>query len=359
MPPTDGSLSAPGQGPVRSVLSRLRHSYDAAPLPVKALILITCCVVCVPFAGIVLLGMLIVAPYAVWTGRRDGWATVSVTLWGLVLVASQAHGAAAPCYALLALPVVAGLIAHAGALGRWFTPCRTVAWVLLLALVPGVAAFRLVGKGHSLFGPAVAWLLAAVVLGWRLAKAWQDSRQGAQLEQVSGGVPGFRVTSPPGQASRLDRAGRANGQASGSQSGQPGQRFGLRPGAATRPLTAADGGRVMTAGRTGGNGVADQVIMPLGADGDYPDADQPVITVDEAMAELNEMIGLTAVKDQVRSFAASIEAARRRAMVGIGADKPMQHFVFLGPPGTGKTAVARIIAKIFYAFGLLEVPTVV
>src|SRR5258708_25761957 len=46
-------------------------------------------------------------------------------------------------------------------------------------------------------------------------------------------------------------------------------------------------------------------------------------------------------------------------MVGIGAEKPMQHFVFLGPPGTGKTAVARIIAKIFYAFGLLEVPTVV
>src|SRR6266851_1628860 len=359
MPPTDGSLSAPGQGPVRSVLSRLRHSYDAAPLPVKALILITCCVVCVPFAGIVLLGMLIVAPYAVWTGRRDGWATVSVTLWGLVLVASQAHGAAAPRYALLALPVVAGLIAHAGALGRWFTPCRTVTWVLLLALVPGVAAFRLVGKGHSLFGPALAWLLAAVVLGWRLAKAWQDSRQGGQLQQVRSGVPGLPVTSAPDQASLPNRTGPASAQAGGAPSGQPGQRPGPRPGAATRPLTAADGGRVMAAGRTGRSGVDGQGTVQLGADGDYPVADQPVITVDEAMAELDEMIGLSAVKDQVRSFAASIEAARRRAMVGIGAEKPMQHFVFLGPPGTGKTAVARIIAKIFYAFGLLDVPTVV
>ncbi len=77
------------------------------------------------------------------------------------------------------------------------------------------------------------------------------------------------------------------------------------------------------------------------------------------MAELDAMIGLDAVKSQVRSIAASIEAARRRALAGIGADKPMQHFVFLGPPGTGKTAVARILAKVFYAFGLLEIPGVV
>jgi SpoVK/Ycf46/Vps4 family AAA+-type ATPase len=86
---------------------------------------------------------------------------------------------------------------------------------------------------------------------------------------------------------------------------------------------------------------------------------QPEITVDEAMAELDAMIGLDAVKEQVRSIAASIEAARRRAVAGYTTDKPMQHLVFLGPPGTGKTAVARIIAKIFYAFGLLDTPTLV
>src|SRR5579875_2170940 len=85
----------------------------------------------------------------------------------------------------------------------------------------------------------------------------------------------------------------------------------------------------------------------------------PDISVAEAMAELDRMIGLAPVKEQVRSIAASIEAARRRAIAGVVTEKPMRHFVFLGPPGTGKTTVARVVAKIFYAFGLLDKPTVV
>ncbi len=71
------------------------------------------------------------------------------------------------------------------------------------------------------------------------------------------------------------------------------------------------------------------------------------------------MVGLGPVKEQVRSIAVSIEAARRRAVAGFGTDKPMRHFVFLGPPGTGKTTVARVIGKIFYSFGLLDTPDVV
>ena len=360
MPPADGSLSAPGQGPVRSALSRMRRSYDAAPLPVKILIVVACCIVCVPFAAFGILAGLIFAPYAVWVGRRDGWATASVALWGVVLVATQVHGESAPHYALLAVPVIAALVAHAGTLGRWFAPCRTVAWVLLIALLPGIAAFRLAGKGHALFGPALAWLLAAVVLGWRLAKAWQDSRQNAHVQQVRGGGPGAGIAWNGGQAARPNRGGPGSGPAGQGpgQAGQAGQRPGGRP-AGGRPAVGPEGTRVMAAGRTGRAGVGGGATAPIGAEADYPVIEQPVITVDEAMAELDEMIGLTAVKDQVRSFAASIEAARRRAMVGIGAEKPMQHFVFLGPPGTGKTAVARIIAKIFYAFGLLDVPTVV
>jgi len=86
---------------------------------------------------------------------------------------------------------------------------------------------------------------------------------------------------------------------------------------------------------------------------------RPQISVEDAMAELDAMIGLTPVKEQVRSIAASIEAARRRAVAGINTARPMRHFVFLGPPGTEKTALAQMLAKLFYAFGLLEMPEVI
>jgi SpoVK/Ycf46/Vps4 family AAA+-type ATPase len=85
----------------------------------------------------------------------------------------------------------------------------------------------------------------------------------------------------------------------------------------------------------------------------------PEITVEEAVSELDQMIGLGPVKEQVRSIAATVEAARRRAIAGVHTQKPMRHFVFLGPPGTGKTSVVAILAKILYSFGLLYTPTVV
>jgi SpoVK/Ycf46/Vps4 family AAA+-type ATPase len=343
-------MSASGRGPVRDRLDRFRRTYDAAPTPVKFLIVVVCCVVGFPIA-------IVFAPYAIISGSRSLWATASVTIVGIALVSGLAHWMTTPRYFLLVLPIVAAFAAHAGALGRWYVPCRTLAWVWLLALLPGIELFRLIDSGTSFIGPGLAWLVAFVVLGWRLAKAWQDSKQAGRPQQVRGGGP----MAPPWSV------GQPGLSAYPGPAGHPAATKPL-PGGPARPGRPGPGGRagpdvdgrIVTAGRTGQVGPTAQVAGAAAGDrSDRSASDQPVITVEEAMAELDSMIGLTAVKEQVRSIAASIEAARRRALAGIGAEKPMQHFVFLGPPGTGKTAVARIVAKVFYAFGLLDVPTVV
>jgi SpoVK/Ycf46/Vps4 family AAA+-type ATPase len=346
MPQALGSSSPAGRGPAREVVDRFRRSYESLPWPLKIIVVAVCCIVLFPVA-------IVLAPYAIISGHRSIWATGTITIVGIALGSGLAHGDTAPRYTLILLPVVVAFIAHAGALGRWYAPCRTVAWVILLALLPGIALFRLLDDGKSFIGPGLAWLLAAVVLGWRLAKAMQDSRQGDRAQQVRGGGPVTPAGLASGGGFRAGQAGPA-----GAYPGAPGaQRPGARP-AGQRPV---DGdGRVMTAariGRPGGTGGGTGPVSDRGAE--RAASDRPVITVEEAMAELDAMIGLAAVKDQVRSIAASVEAARRRALAGLGADKPMQHFVFLGPPGTGKTAVARIVAKVFYAFGLLDVPAVI
>ncbi|MCH0542216.1 AAA family ATPase [Streptomyces sp. MUM 203J] len=73
----------------------------------------------------------------------------------------------------------------------------------------------------------------------------------------------------------------------------------------------------------------------------------------EALSELERMVGLEPVKRQVRALSAQLEMARLRAGQGLPVQPPKRHFVFSGPSGTGKTTVARILGRVFYALGLL------
>ncbi|WP_327320637.1 AAA family ATPase [Streptomyces sp. NBC_01235] len=77
------------------------------------------------------------------------------------------------------------------------------------------------------------------------------------------------------------------------------------------------------------------------------------VLLDEALDELERMVGLEPVKRQVKALSAQLNMARLRTGQGLPVQPPKRHFVFSGPSGTGKTTVARILGRVFYALGLL------
>ncbi|MFE7126830.1 AAA family ATPase [Streptomyces sp. NPDC057617] len=85
----------------------------------------------------------------------------------------------------------------------------------------------------------------------------------------------------------------------------------------------------------------------------FPEGPTDPALLAEALAELERMVGLEPVKRQVKAISAQLNMARLRAGEGLPVQPPKRHFVFSGPSGTGKTTVARILGRIFYALGLL------
>lgn len=91
-----------------------------------------------------------------------------------------------------------------------------------------------------------------------------------------------------------------------------------------------------------------------GADGGrLPAGPSDPMLLAQALDELERMVGMEPVKRQVRALSAQLHMARLRAGQGLPVQPPKRHFVFSGPSGTGKTTVARILGRAFYALGLL------
>lgn len=353
----------------RDLFERLRWRYFQIPAGLR-------------FLGGVLLVALVLSAVVVAGGPVLGTAAFAVILLivvHLTLRSPTGMAVVAVVASWLALSVPLGRLYPDGGHPPYLVPELLLA---LLALPVAFMAFRL--RGYAPWRTALLALGAAgvataaiahpfpqasVLPGWAaafavLAYRWDQARRAVPAEAYETGwvqeqatpkgdatVGSRRNPSGPERRDRPDRrdtggsarpsSGASRDDASGPSSGTPAAvQAAQRPRAAAQAAEAAGAGEAAATGGAGGT-------------------DEPGISVADALAELEAMIGLEPVKRQVRSIAASIEAAHMRAAAGVPTEKPMRHFVFVGPPGTGKTTVARVLAKIFYAFGLLPRQTVV
>ena len=79
----------------------------------------------------------------------------------------------------------------------------------------------------------------------------------------------------------------------------------------------------------------------------------PVLDTDP-YEELEDLIGLDNVKQEVKSLANFVKLQKQRQEKGMKTPKMSYHLVFTGSPGTGKTTVARIVARIYKDLGILK-----
>jgi Holliday junction resolvasome RuvABC ATP-dependent DNA helicase subunit len=107
-----------------------------------------------------------------------------------------------------------------------------------------------------------------------------------------------------------------------------------------------------------------EILYPAGSDGARGDApgaateavvpDEPPRPLEDVLAELDALVGLERVKADVRQLINFLKVQKMREEQGLRGLTTSRHLVFYGNPGTGKTTIARLLAQIYRALGILR-----
>ncbi|MCO7272975.1 AAA family ATPase [Cellulosimicrobium cellulans] len=130
--------------------------------------------------------------------------------------------------------------------------------------------------------------------------------------------------------------------------------LGARPAAAPSGATPAAPSGTTPVGAPTGGADATATRSEAATTAEAAAEEEPPRSIEELLAELDALTGLSRVKDEIHRQTELLRVEKLRTEAGLTRPTLTRHLVFLGNPGTGKTTVARLVAGIYRALGLLE-----